>query len=100
MGRNILEDPPRGPGVEPGKGYPYSLYVHCGVRDAYFDGRQWMADPMQSDGSGNPPPGWTSDDSRGIMVLVTDDLAVFTGESGREVEFVPWPSDVEWRPCY
>ena len=99
-GRNTLEDPPRGPGVEPGKGYPYSLYVHCGVRDAYFDGRHWMADPMQSDGSGNPPPGWTSEDSRGIMVLVTDDLAIFTAESGREVEFVPWPSDVEWRPCY
>ena len=98
--RNLLERPPKGPGVELGKHYRYSLYVHCGIRDAYFDGRQWMANPMLSDGSGNPPPGWTYDDSRGTMVLAKDDLAIFTAVSGREIMFVPWPSDVEWRPCF
>ena len=98
--RNLPERPPKGPGVEPGKSYRYSLYVHCGIRDAYFDGRQWMANPMLNDGSGNPPPGWTNDDSHGIMVLVREDLVIFTARSGRIVEFVPWPSDVEWRPCF
>ena len=97
--RDRLEGPPQGPGVEIGTGYPYALYVHCGIRDARFDGRLWMADPMLSDGSGNPPPDWTAEDSRGTMEVVRDDLAVFTAESGRIVEFIPWPLDVEWRPC-
>ena len=98
--RNLPERPPKGPGVELGKSYRYSLYVHCGIRDAYFDGRQWMANPMLSDGAGNPPPGWTRDDGRGTMILVRDDLAIFTAVSGRKIAFVPWPSDVEWKPCF
>ena len=98
--RDRHEEPPRGPGVEIGTGYPYTLYVHCGIRDARFDGRLWMADPMLSDGSGNPPMDWAAADSRGKMKLVRDDLAVFTAESGRIIEFKPWPLDVEWRPCF
>ena len=82
-----------------GQANPYTLYVHCGIRDARFDGRLWMADPMLSDGSGNPPLDWTAADSRGKMKLVRDDLAVFTAESGRIIEFIPWPPNVEWRPC-
>ena len=97
--RDRPEEPPQGLGVEIGTGYPYTLYVHCGVRDARFDGRLWMADPMLSDGSGNPPLDWAAADSRGKMKLVRDDLAVFTAESGRIIEFKPWPLDVEWRPC-
>ncbi len=98
VARDVLERPPQGPGAEIGKAYPYTLYIHCGVRDAHFDGRVWMADPML--GNYNPPPGWTSDDSRGTMELVRDDLAVFKSVSGRTIEFIPWPSDVEWGPCY
>ena len=98
-GQDHLEGPPQGPGVEIGTGYPYTLYVHCGIRDARFDGRLWMADPMLSDGSGNPPLDWAPGDSEGIMELVDDDLAVFTAESGRTIQFKPWPLDVEWRPC-
>ena len=91
--------PPHGPGAELGTAYPYALYVHCGIRDARFDGRLWMADPMLSDGSGNPPMDWAPADSVGVMELVNNDLAVFTADSGRISEFKPWPSDVEWRPC-
>ena len=98
--RDRPEEPPQGPGVEIGTGYPYTLYVHCGVRDARFDGRLWMADPMLSDGSGNPPPDWAPADSVGIMELVNDNMAVFTAESGRTILFIPWPLDVEWRPCF
>ena len=97
--RGRISAPPHGPGAESGTAYPYALYVHCGVRDARFDGRLWMADPMLSDGSGNPPPDWAPADSVGVMELVNDDLAVFTADSGRIIEFKPWPSDVEWRPC-
>ncbi|MCH7706542.1 MAG: hypothetical protein IIB33_05795 [Chloroflexi bacterium] len=99
--RDLLEEPPKGPGAEIGKGYSFGLYVHCGVRDAYFDGRRWMANPILTDGQGNPnpPDGWASDDGVGTMTLVEEDLAVFRARSGREVEFVPWPPDVEWSPC-
>ena len=58
-----------------------------------------MADPMLSDGSGNPPMDWAPADSVGVMELVNNELAVFTADSGRIIEFKPWPSDVEWRPC-
>ena len=98
--RDRPEEPPQGPGVEIGTGYPYTLYVHCGVRDARFDGRLWMADPMLSNGSGNPPPDWAPADSVGIMELVNDNMAVFTAESGRTILFIPWPLDVEWWPCF
>ena len=98
-GQDRPEEPPQEQGVEIGTGYRYTLYVHCGVRDARFDGRLWMADPMLSDGSGNPPLDWAPADSVGIMELVNDNLAVFTAESGRTIQFKPWPLDVEWRPC-
>ena len=94
-----VKEPPIGPGAETGKWYPYTLYVHCGVPDADFDGRRWMADPML--GNYNPPPGWTADDSRrGVLGLVREDLAIFTSRSGRTIKFIPWPSDVEWTGCY
>ena len=99
VGRGVLEEPPQGPGVDIGKDYPFTLYVHCGVRDARFDGRLWMANPMLSDGSGNPPPVWTSEDGAGFIMLVRDDLAIYTAKSGRRIEFIPWPSNVGWRPC-
>ena len=58
MDREALEKPPRGLGAEIGKGYWYDFYLHCGARDAYFDGRLWMADPILSGGSGHAPPDW------------------------------------------
>jgi hypothetical protein len=90
-------EPPTGPGVEIGRPYLFSLYVHCGVRDAKFDGRWWMANPMLGDN--NPPAGWTRDDVIGEMELVEEDLAVFTAKSGTIIEFIPWPSDVKHPPC-
>lgn len=94
------DKPPIGPGAEIGRSYPFTLYVHCGVRDAKFDGRWWMGNPILDDGNMNPPAGWTGDDSVGEMTLVEEDLAVFTAKSGRTIEFIPWPSDVEWWPCF
>ena len=97
--RDRPEEPPQGPGVEIGTGYPYTLYVHCGVRDAQFDGRIWMADPTVSDKEINPPSDWIEDDFEGVMELVRDDFALFTARSGRIIKFKPWPLDVAWSPC-
>lgn len=95
------QGPPCGPGAELGKLYPFALYTHCGVRSAYFDGRRWIADPVLSDESGNPPPGWGNPSERGTMVLVKEDLARFTSTSGNTAEFRPLPEgeDYPWGPC-
>ena len=93
--------PPKGPGAEIGTGYPFSLMVHCGVRNAYFNGRWWMANPILTDADGvNPPADWGTGDSNGTMELVSENGAVFTGRSGRVVEFIPWPSEIEIPPCF
>ena len=94
------EKPPIGPGVEIGTVFPYTLYLHCAIYDAYFDGRIWMAQVVPEEWGGTFPPGWTRDDANGQMTLVEEDLAVFTSKTGITVEFVPWPSDVTYIPCF
>ena len=96
------EDPPCGPGVEIGKPYQYTLYTHCGIRSAYFDGRWWIADPILSDISNvNPPPGWDNPRARGKMELVAEDLARFTSSAGLVAGFRPLPEGPHypWRSC-
>lgn len=77
-----------------GQEYAYELYTHCGVRTAIFDGdRKWRANPPIHDGAHNPTEGWGNPRTKGVMVLVREDLAVFTAESGEVAEFVPLPLD-------
>ena len=84
-----------------GKEYVYELYTHCGVRSAVFDqGRSWRANPPLDDGHGNPPADWGNPFTKGVMVLVQKDLAVFTSQSGQVVQFVPWPHGLNIEPCY
>ena len=84
-----------------GKEYVYELYTHCGVGSAVFDrGRWWRANPPLDDGRGNPPAGWGNPFTKGVMVLVQEDRAVFTSQSGRVVEFVPWPRGLNKKLCY
>lgn len=83
--------PPRGPGVQPGTPYPYSLFLHCGVRDAMFDGRNWQAQNVPEEWKYNAP-GWTREDATGFMTLVAPDVAVFKSNSGRSIEFRPGPA--------
>ena len=78
--------------------YPYTLHTHCGVRDAYFDGRWWVASPVLDDGHGNPPPGWGTPSDTGAMVLVAHDLARFTSARGHGAEFRPAPQGAAYRP--
>jgi len=83
-----------------GKEYAYELYTHCGVWSAVFDnGRRWRAYPPIHDGSGNPKAGWGNPTTKGTMMLVQEDLAVFTSESGLVAEFLPLPPGVEMEPC-
>lgn len=77
-----------------GQDYAYELYTHCGVRTAIFDeNRKWRANPPIHDGAHNPTEGWGNPTTRGVMVLVRGDLAVFRAESGQVAEFVPLPLD-------
>ena len=94
------EEPPCGPGADVGRPYPYTLYTHCGVRAAFFDGRRWIVDPVLTD-SGTPPEDWPAFESSGEMKLVTADLARFTSKSGLVAGFRPLPEGAgyPWRPC-
>lgn len=92
---------PIGPAAEIGKPYPFSLYVHCGVRQASFDRRDWIATPILRDGSGSPPPGWSKFTEQGTMMLVREDLLRFTSSTGQAAEFRPLApgEDYPWGPC-
>ncbi len=88
-------------GAVVGQPYAYRLYTHCGVRQAYFDGRWWVNSPPLDDGSMNPPPGWGNPTETGVMVLVQPDLARFTTNAGGlSAEFRPAPSAYEPEGCY
>ena len=95
------EEPSCGPGVEIGKPYPYTLYTHCGIRSAYFDGRRWVADPILSVDKVNPPSGWGNPFDQGRMELVAEELARFTSNAGLTAEFRPLleGSEYPWGPC-
>ena len=97
VGQPTEEGPPEGPGVLLGQPYSFRIGGHCGVRDTRFDGRWWLPDPVPAYGSNNPP---TADDGAGTMTLVAEDRAVFVARSGRTVEFLPRPPDVEKRLCF
>jgi hypothetical protein len=76
-----------------GHPYRFNLYTHCGIETTWFDGRWWNAEPPQSDGNGNPPPGWGNPHQPGVVVLVTEDTLRFTGDEGQRADFVPRPQD-------
>lgn len=57
--------------AEVGVEYPFSLFAHCGVGWAYFDGRYWVIDPTQPEGSSS---------LQGFITLVTRQLAAFRGD--------------------
>ena len=89
-------------GVEPGQPYRYTLYTHCGIRWAYFDGRWWEADPPLDDGSGNPPNGWGNPLDEGVIGLANENTARFTSQAELTAQFKALPADVQefpGQPC-
>jgi hypothetical protein len=84
------EEVPCAAGAEVGVPYRYTLYTHCGILSAYFDGRRWLAKPPLTDGSGNPPSAeWGNPADTGTMTLVARDRAEFRNGSGAVARFVP-----------
>lgn len=85
------DKPPSGSGAEIGKAYPFFVLVDCGIRLTLFDGRCWTENPVVD----RP-----CDDENGTMTLVEKDLAVFTTKSGRDYEFIPSFTAIEYCTCY
>jgi hypothetical protein len=69
-----------------------ALHTHCGVLSAHVDGKLWLAHPPLSDGSGNPPPGWGFNDTRGRWRTYGPRRAEFRSESGRLAHFILAPA--------
>jgi Family of unknown function (DUF6281) len=85
-------------GAEVGVSYPFDFYVHCGVRDAYFDGRWWVlaGGPLERD---ELRPSAISDPwVRGPIRLIARDEAEFSG--GRfKLALVPPRTGYERAAC-
>jgi hypothetical protein len=93
---DALGPPPPGPlpsgsRAVPFVPYVFDLYTHCGILWAKFDGRNWVADPPLTDGSGNPPAGWGNPSDHGTMELVSSDWALYRSDSGMTARFRPGP---------
>ena len=48
-------------------------------------------EPIFSNNNTSPPPSWGHSIDEGLMALVAEDLARYTGESGMAAEFHPLP---------
>jgi len=71
-----------------GTPYPYDLYTHCGIQDAYFENHWWQADsPTQDDPSkgSNPYTGYLA----GTMTLISPTAARFAGPHALVATFHP-----------
>ncbi|MCM0676500.1 hypothetical protein NCC78_17675 [Micromonospora phytophila] len=66
---------------------PFTLYTHCGIDEAYHQGRWYEAVQPLSDGSGNPPAGWGNPTQRGTMRVISATEAEFRHPSGQVVGF-------------
>lgn len=82
------------------EGEPYELLTHCGLEETpiTFDGERWRAvgpGPL-SDGSGNPPPGFSNPTDQGTIRRTGIDSALYVSSQGiplelRRVEGSPPP---------
>lgn len=76
------------PEPTPLRSFPYTLYTHCGIRFASFDGRVWATAPL-SDGNGNPPAGWGNPGQAGWVDIMSERSAVFTASGLPPLTFHP-----------
>ncbi|MDT4946630.1 MAG: hypothetical protein QOH14_3363 [Pseudonocardiales bacterium] len=66
---------------------PYSLYTHCGIREARIGDTYFVADRPLDDGQGNPPPGWGNPYQAGTVTTPSPSVAVFRDSAGHIVRF-------------
>lgn len=92
-------EPPCGRGAQRGVAYAFTLWTHCGITHALFDGRFWLAEPPLDDGSHNPPRGWDNPAQQGSMRLLSPQSAEFRAGAGLVARFRPAPATYEPRPC-
>ena len=91
--------PPADP-VETGNAYDFKFgTLHCGVENIAFGGQYWRAENVPEEWKYNPPAGWNETDTTGRIELLTEDIAVFTSQSGNEIRYVRRPEG-ELAPCY
>lgn len=69
------------------EGVRHVLYTHCGVVSTTVDGVLWMAEPRLGDDSGNPPPGWSENETPGTFRQTGESSAVFTADTGVRATF-------------
>jgi hypothetical protein len=68
-------------------GVPYSLYTHCGIREARLGPTYYVADNPVDGGSGNPPAGWGNPYQPGTMTTLSPSVAIFRDDLGHVVHF-------------
>lgn len=68
-------------------GSPYSLYTHCGVREARIGHTYYLADHPLDDGQGNPPAGWGNPYQEGVITIPAPGIALFRDRLGHVVRF-------------
>ena len=90
--------PPCERGAELAVSYPFDLYVHCGLRDAYFDGRWWILSGGPLEPSELEPRVTANSWVRGLIRLLDDDSAEFSGGSLRLL-LIPAGADYVRPPC-
>lgn len=83
--------PPCGAGARVGTDYDYVLWTHCGIQVAVFNGRLWLA-------VSPPSPERYSNETEGVMRLLSSDRAQFQADS-LVAQFTVMPPNVEPPPC-
>lgn len=76
-----------GVSVKVGSSSAYSLYTHCGVLSATFNGQTFYAAPPLSDGQGNPPRGWGNPYDAGRLTVTSETTVDFQDASGHFAHF-------------
>jgi hypothetical protein len=86
--------------VSVGETIDFSMYTHCGVEDAHFNGRVWkVVDPLYSSPEKHSPPeGWSNPSQPGRLTLESPQRAVFEAP-GKRVVLVPSETGQTSRPC-
>jgi hypothetical protein len=75
---------------------PYSLYTHCGIREARIGETYYLADTPLDDGTGNPPAGWGNPYQPGTVTIPSPSVAIFRDDLGHIVRFHERPGATDF----
>jgi hypothetical protein len=87
------------PGVVLPSGKPFEMYTHCGVENTLIRGVWWHAKPpLYNKRRNGPPAGWGDPYQTGMLIVESDDRAVFEA-MGQQVVFVRASDNQPVRIC-